>query len=388
MYDISLMSEDFQSIPQTRDQKRCMIHPEVIDKAFEAGEILPFPILFAESNNEYLVEDERFFKTIIQFSFIVTNQRNEVMLYERVANDREKKIYHGHGITHGQCSLLVSFSPTTQAYPSCEADVLDIYHQEVPRQNFPDKIPGLAFLGLVRNLIEKKEGRWIKYYFYVFEVHYEALELPCTAFNKDKSDTNFGYFPVDSKLYESIAKYKADVQALKLLMVRKQCAVSTAAWEEGNAASLAASVHSSPLLMKSPGLFISHSCRDHQYTTLLTKHLKTHGIHYWIDDEHLVQGRSWYESAVPAERYGDGVIFVVTPHFLQSPNTADEVKIAKEVLAQRGEATYKIYKLIFEPYDKDQSDNFFGQLASYSVCPLMTASSREGDLETFITNNL
>lgn len=384
------MKTNFTDIPQTRDLKRCMIHPEIMHHAFQAGKILPFPILFAESENQFLIENERLSKTIIQFSFIVTNGRNDVMLYERVKNDHAKRIYQGHGITHGKPSLLVSFSPVTgNGCPSSDTDILNIYHQEVPREKRPTDPPQLTFLGLIHRAIVKDNTQSIDYYFYVFEVHYDSISLPFSKFLKDSSDKITGCAPINSDLYLSISKYKADVQALKLLISRKKIPVFTENWDTGEASCIPASVHSTPLLMQSPGWFISHSCEDHHYTRQLTERLKAHKIPYWIDDDHLIQGKPWYESARLAERYGKGVIFIVTPHFLQSPNTAEETELARETLAERGSENYIIHKLIYEPCDKERSKQQFGEeLSNYSVYPLMDSCKREEDLERFITHNL
>ena len=384
------MKTVFSDIPQTKDSKRCMIHPEIMEDAFLAGKILPCPVLFAESKNQFLIENDRLSKTIIQFSFIVTNGRNEVLLYERVKNDQIKGIYQGHGITHGKPSLLISFSPAIGTNsPSSDTEVLNIYHQEVPKETCSPNRPQLTFLGLIHRPIIKGDNQFINYYFYVFEVNYDSISLPFSKFLKDSSDKIMNCTPINTDLYLRISEYKADVQALKLLIDRKKIPISTETWDTGKATSIPASAHSTPLLMQSPGWFISHSCKDHHYTQQLTEKLKKHGVTYWIDDEHLIQGKPWYESARLAERYGKGVIFIVTPHFLQSLNTAEEIELARKTLIQRESMNYTIHKLIFETCNKEKIKQLFGEeLSSYSVYPLMDSCKREEDLESFITNNL
>lgn len=368
------------------DEKRFMKTPpgmpSVLSTNFEAGKILPFAMLFAESEHNKIYEDERVGKEIIQFSFLITNDKNEVLLYDRVKNKvlpNDPTGRSGHNVST-QKSILVSWSPYLDRfnggfhYPKTEDDVRMVFHREVSTAYPPDE---LTFLGLIRNdkTISWKEGR-IRYFFYLFEAHYKSdISADKFMLQKDRSDIPEKFSKIDQALLKTVSGMKADVQALVLYQQTRygEDILPVAPDLLGESKSIL-NAHSTPFWEHSPGLVISHTSKDHPHTQWLVEYLRQRNIRYWIDDDprHMSHNTEWYKTVEPALRYGDGVIFVCTPHVSTSKGMRDEIGIASKVRKER--ASFVVMKLVFEELgDKEISpelEEAFGKFPNFSVVGL------------------
>lgn len=125
------------------------------------GEAPSFREVFSESRVEWLTDEEKTGREMIQFSFFLRASDGRILLFRR--SDAS------HRLTRG-ASVLVSWSPVQEhfrkgsLFPASVHDVLDIFHHEIA-PDFPLS-PSLRYIGFAMNDLKGPK----RYYFYLFEV--------------------------------------------------------------------------------------------------------------------------------------------------------------------------------------------------------------------------
>ncbi|MBV9229230.1 MAG: TIR domain-containing protein, partial [Chloroflexi bacterium] len=77
-------------------------------------------------------------------------------------------------------------------------------------------------------------------------------------------------------------------------------------------------------------LFVSYSRKDQEAVTRLYEDLQRFGVTLWIDHKDILPGSPDWENVIrTALRSSSGVLWIVTPHILDSPYVKDELDIAK-----------------------------------------------------------
>jgi len=87
-------------------------------------------------------------------------------------------------------------------------------------------------------------------------------------------------------------------------------------------------------------IFISHSTKDDPFVAELRRALELRGLTAWIDSCNLRSGDHLRPEIERAIREARAVLVVASESLLDSKRVYDEVKVALEVQAERGE-TYR-----------------------------------------------
>jgi hypothetical protein len=321
---------------------------ERMNEWFGQDRVPPFAIVFPETEEGYVTDDDKPGKEFIQFGFIITDREGRVLPHSRAAYDHTTA-KAGHTITGG-CSLLVSWSPVAavngRSYPQSEADVLRVFHREV-RQRPGEPPPSLYFLGLARRRVPLQVGGETTYYFYLFESRYSGRG-PCGEWLvKDKNDQLFYEFvTVDDTLLSAVQKNKVDLRAVEALTGRD---LSSYGYGRSEMVRLVAN-EVPPFLVRPPGVFLCHSSADKSIVYELADRLEVAGIPTWVDHRRLRPGEVWFEQAFEAIKYCPAFIAVCTAASSSSQHVRDEVDQAlqrQQWLATRG-VRYEICPVIFQ----------------------------------------
>lgn len=281
---------------------------------FPSGNIPSLPSLFEASTHEKIWEYERVGKILIQYSFLVLNHKNELIVYPRKKGASGQS---GHQVTtnrKGTYSALISCKPTLNAPPTCYQDVIFHYEDKIKeRQEAKDK-KETSFLGLIKNTVDIKANvanskrKGIKgpvtYWFYVFVVkyHYEG-----EIFESPAEERGFapGYIPLEQAWYLFDGNTnRAEIGALNMLAHRLNVSLPFQYIESTNDCKRT-------VFDKKIGYYIVHAQEDHPFLNELVAVLKTHNVTYWIDDENAIVNDRWKENAQDGIRHANGYILVL-----------------------------------------------------------------------------
>lgn len=320
------------------------------------------PEMFAGSRVGPLADGDKAGKGIVQFSFLVRDCNDKVLLVGRLNQN--------HSLTTGG-TVMISWSPFTDSYsgskrfyPAREADIRAIYHKEV-RESEELDTPRFTYLGLVTNKI-----KGIHYWMYIFVATYphdgEWLKRNLYL-QKDKDDME-GFYEVSQLIpshqpfmigsVEAIKRgNKADWQALKMLACGDAAFPSDWDWGESRAVPFMPPDEASgggncclpPCLLEKGCLFLSYADE--------TGRNVANALREAIERRCRQEGRriSIYvpgdETELDADylRCSFATVFLCTAATPESPRTARDCRIILEIVGDVHRLpTYQIVKLPLE----------------------------------------
>lgn len=306
-----------------------------VERMFSQEEFLPLPDIANIIREEKLWEGERINKVLIQYSFLVLNKKNEIMLYSRV---KGKNSVHGHQVSTNRknnYSALIS-SGIRNGVPRNYSEIVPYYQRKVNEHDEVGKYRNVSFLGVIKNTkyikVKNPDSEYkgprrgpITYIFYVFAVQYdyegEFFEQPYIG----RNDPIKGFFSLEEAWHAFDPKAnQAELGALSMLMQRmgKPQPFQYFSADTGQ--------HKT-IFGADPGHYIVHAEEDHPFTQKLTHLLHDKGIRYWIDDTKANSSDTWVENARDAIRYARGYIITLGKKTLTKPHVKEELQWIEEV---------------------------------------------------------
>lgn len=289
-----------------------------MERCFQQGEIVPFPILFRESRHTHLTDSEKQGMDIIQFGFLVTDADGKILLTDRVSHVISKRL-----------SVMIGWSPSHPPgcyYPASENHIFWAYSNEVDDRHLSR--PKLYFLGLIMNWV-----KGIRYYFYVFNVAYSEKDPLIKRLEKERDDEILGFHEINSELLDKISDKKADLRAIQLL--------TNSSMEGFDFGESQVVPHNPamppPFLIHPPSVFISHATGDDAAAKELQAILKVAGITYWVDHQTISPGEQWFSEIEEGVKYGRVFVLLCSQNTAGAPGVTDEIQMALERLGREPE---------------------------------------------------
>ena len=338
------MKKELHFSPKYKDKENVFCEEKIVvdedeipkvEQMFSHEEFLPLPDIANIIREEKLWEDERINKVLIQYSFLVLNKKNKIMLYSRV---KGKNSVHGHQVSTNRknnYSALIS-SGIRNGVPRNYSEIVPYYQRKVNENDEAAKYRNISFLGVIKNTkyikvknpnSEYKRPRRgpITYLFYVFTVQYdydgEIFRKPYV----NPNDPIAGFFPLEEAWHAFDPKAnQAELGALSMLMQRmgKPQPFQYFSADTGQ---------KKTIFGADPGHYIVHAEEDHPFTQKLTHLLREKEIRYWIDDTEANSSDTWVENARDAIRYAQGYIITLGKKTLTKPHVKEELQWIEEV---------------------------------------------------------
>ncbi|MBR4108416.1 MAG: toll/interleukin-1 receptor domain-containing protein [Akkermansia sp.] len=331
-------SPNYKEVKNTFCEEKTVVDKDEIPKVeqmFSQKEFLPLPNIANIIREKKLWEGERINKAIIQYSFLVLNKKNEIMLYSRTMG---KVGTHGHQVSTNEgnnYSALISNGIRSEV-PRNYGGLIPYYQGRVFEHDEAAKYRNISFLGVVKNTKYVKvvnstpmyKGATmgpITYLFYVFTVQYdydgEIFRKPYV----NPNDPIAGFFPLEEAWHAFDPKEnQAELGALSMLMQRmgKPQPFQYFSADTGQ--------HKT-IFGADPGHYIVHAEEDHPFTQKLTHLLHEKEIRYWIDDTEANSSDTWVGNARDAIRYAQGYIITLGKKTLTKPHVIEELQWIEEV---------------------------------------------------------
>lgn len=306
-----------------------------VEQMFSQKEFLPLPDIANIIREEKLWEGERINKALIQYSFLVLNKKNEIMLYSRARGETGQ---HGHQVSTNRknnYSALIS-SGIRNDVPRNYSELFPYYQRKVTESDVAGQYRNISFLGVVKNTKYVKvvnstptyKGATmgpITYLFYVFTVQYdydgEIFREPYVRGN----DPIAGFFPLEEAWHAFDPKAnQAELGALSMLMQRmgRPQPFQYFSADDGQ---------NKTIFGADPGYYIVHAEEDHPFTQKLTQLLREKEIRYWIDDTEANSSDTWVENARDAIRYARSYIITLGKKTLTRAHVKEELLWIEEV---------------------------------------------------------
>ncbi len=189
-----------------------------IEKSFDSNEPVKLDQLLNKMKNDEIDDETKKNLCIIQFGFVITNNKNEVLLINRT-----KK---AHILTVNE-SVIQSISPYSKPegkeYPYYIDYIKDYYKKQVKCDIEP---ASFNFLSIIKNTHDYRD-----YIFYIFQVKYNKdksyFELEDHKMNGklkliNQVDELKGFFRIDEKhIIDKIKNKKVDLRVAELLSGKK-----------------------------------------------------------------------------------------------------------------------------------------------------------------------
>ncbi len=317
------------------DQKLVIPDPDFkqwLNQQLDRGRIPPLSIVFQEGTVQAMTEERKREQTILQMSFLITNERGEVLWFER-ANAQSSQA--GHAVTSGG-SVLLSWSPIAnrnhRLFPKEMADIEFYYRKEAIDRGGMGR-PDFDLLGVVKNHLPNRN---MTYVFYVWEVRYGCgTTVPLQALKKDYGDVPERFVNLE---YAMQVRHRGDRRALQLYARRHSLTLpsmvddnndSLAVWHDEDARRL--------LLERPPDVFLSHTDTDRAAVDRVRDGLMNMGLTVWTDHYDLNSGQHWFTTAEPVLRYAGAVVVVCSPAALKSVGVLEEIRTTQRLRAWRRE---------------------------------------------------
>lgn len=354
-YEIS-----YKKVENVYCEDKVFIRPnlmKVMHDVFSSGNIPSLPSVFEASIHQNIWEYERVGKTLIQYSFLVLNNRNELIVYPRKKGGRGQS---GHQIStnrEGTYSALISCKPNHNTPPTCYKDVIFHYEDKVKERHEAKEKKETSFLGLIKNTVDIKgndpynEGKEVKghvtYWFYVFVVkyHYEG-----EIFEEASEKQAFvpSYIPLNQAWYLFDGNTnRAEIGALSMLAHRLNISLPFQYIESTNDSK-------NTIFDKKIGYYIVHAQEDHPFLNELVAVLKEHNVTYWIDDENAIVSDKWKENAQDGIRHASGYILVLGKATLSKDYVRQELEWIYE--NRKKYPHLPVIILVYEDIDKNHLD--------------------------------
>lgn len=322
----------------TRDMKLLVIESATaqVNAAFDAGVIIPFAGLFPVTEKLRVTESTKAGRSIIQISFIVRDPSGRVLLTGRTPHDGESAP-SGHGTMVGP-SVLVSWSPVDlppgHLHPGSAEDILWAYRHEVEEEE-PSR-PTFRWLGLIRTVA----GKGVTYYMYLFEARYEKTPS-IRRLRKDADDTATGFVTPDRALLEALTEKKADLRALDAI------GVDVAGYDLAPSRIVLTQVGIPPPYQPRPiGVFVSHSCVDHERIFPIVERLEAEGFRCWVDKRDTPAFQEWQPAYLDALQYARAFVLIATKASQASRHVESE--LAQAVARRAYNAGFPIVALVLD----------------------------------------
>lgn len=318
-----------------------------------SGNIPSLPSVLAASTHEKIWEYERVGKILIQYSFLVLNGKNELIVYPRKKGGSGQA---GHQISTnkiGTYSALISCKPNHNNPQTSYRDVISRYEYKIKERKEAKDKKEASFLGVIKNTVYIKgndpnhEGREVKgpvsYWFYVFVVkyHYDG-----EIFEESSEDKDFvpSYVPLEKAWYLFDGNTnRAEIGALTMLAHRFNISLPFQYIESTNDSK-------NTIFGKEIGYYIIHAQEDHPFLNELVAVLKKYDVTYWIDDECAMVCDTWRENARDGIRHASGYILVLGKVTMHKDYVRQELEWVSE--NRKKYPHLPVIILIYEDIDK------------------------------------
>lgn len=330
---------------------------------FQNKQIVPLDIIYDHAGIERLWEYNRIGRTLIQFSFLIMNEKNELMLYKR---PKGKSGSAGHQITvdDKECSALISVLPKGDSACTSYHDILGHFHKKINSRAEKTTEKDISFVGVVKNTRHvtasdpngQEISGSIQYIFYVFCVRYCCEGNPFKPNDEEPTLINSAdiiskFVPIQAA-YDQFNpnKHKAEIAAVKMLINPEEANLMPTCVVNNDKTP-------TTVFGKTIGTFIVHAKEDHQELAMLISVFEKHHIPYWIDDLSAHPYDSWKNNIRDVIHHASNIILLLGKNTL-SPNNK-HIQEELELIAQEIDIrpTLPIIVLTHEKFDNDFNNN-------------------------------
>lgn len=354
----------------------------LLEKAL-AG-IISAPVLgeiVQHSQNMQLLKSQRLNKSMFEISFIITTDRNEVLLRGRAHRNGGRLTFDKE-----KASLFTSVSIECGNTPANCSDLLNLLHRKLPADAINHADPNyIEFLGIAKNNVYNEDccDEYAAYYFYVFEVNFNRKDIPELDQIKkymngvqDNGDKLYGFIPIKEISSFLSHKFLADREGASLLSKKRKFQSvlninsnrnETFHQNETNyelfGHTSQAFIGKSPFNDYGKKFFVAYSNEDYEnHVEAFLTMLEKNKIPYWAEARDAAPGKWKYanQTVLPQCR---GIIVLESQNAFESENVLEEIGI---VLACRQRNTsYAIHRLWLNESAKEGENAFKQRLSEY-----------------------